>query len=290
LDISRTKQILGQLSERLNSGAATHDLASKSQNSERTHAPTQKKTYAEASSAATTKRPAGPPGSPHKKTGTKPGTSRHTDFGQVIVDFAGPAKQIPSDKIKNALNDLFAKTDARVTGAQFSHTGNLVLTVTPSTSAKLVLSTNWAAATIARLQEPLGLSKREALNSRIYPADPWHRVVVHNIPLIDAQEGPNGPWSWWHQNGVSILRDWKEYNPLSRSVAPQYGKAFRFLVPKRVLEVSLKTKGTVSWCLAFDNAKHAQRLTQEGAFIHGTRCRVSPYRPLPRSRFSSVST
>ena len=35
------------------------------------------------------------------------------------------------------------------------------------------------------------------------PADPWHRVVIHNIPLHDFQEGPKE--SWCKQNGNSIV-------------------------------------------------------------------------------------
>jgi hypothetical protein len=59
LDTSCTKQVLRQLSECLNSRAATQAPAQSRQNSDNSPTPTQKKSYAEATS--TTKRPAGPP-------------------------------------------------------------------------------------------------------------------------------------------------------------------------------------------------------------------------------------
>ena len=97
LDISHTKQILGQLNERLNPGATNQTLAPPSQNYKRTCDPTQKKTYAEATSAATTKRFHWH----HKKIVTKPAPPRRTNFGSAV-------QQVPSDKIKNILNDRFA--------------------------------------------------------------------------------------------------------------------------------------------------------------------------------------
>jgi hypothetical protein len=67
LDTSHAKQVLRHLNDRLNPGAANHELATPSQHTDRTHAPAQKKRYAE-----TTATSAGTPRSHHHKTGTKP--------------------------------------------------------------------------------------------------------------------------------------------------------------------------------------------------------------------------
>ena len=282
LDTSCTKQVLRQLIERLNPGAKTQASAPPSQNSDRNHPPTQKKTYAEATSA--TKRPTGPPRTHRTMTGTKPGPPRRTDFAKLIVEFDDTVKQIPSDQIKDQLNDLFTsvKNAVRVTGAQFSRKGNLVLTVTPAISAQHILVSDWAAATISSLRDSLGFSEKVAQSAKIYPADPWHRVVIHNVPLRDVQKGPKG--SWWEQNTASMMADWHEDNPLSHSMAVHCRNATKFLIPTNVSENVLKAKGSISMCIAFDNIKHARRLIQEGAFIHGSHCRVSPYRPMSRSR------
>ena len=152
LDTSHTKKALGQLNERLSPRAPNQAPASPSQHSERTHAPTQKKSYAEATSSTTTKGPLGPPRPHHKNADTKPVRPRHTDFGQLIVEFGGTVQQISPDKIKNELNSLFiidGRPEIRVAGAQFSRKGRLILSVTPAISAQRVLATDWASATIS---------------------------------------------------------------------------------------------------------------------------------------------
>ena len=62
-----------------------------------------------------------------------------------------------------------------------------------------------------------------------------------------------------------------QYNPLAR-LAPLHcrRKAQRFLIPDHVTHEELKVnlKGTVSVCIAFENARHAHRLIQ----LHPSRC------------------
>jgi len=290
LDTSHTIQVLRQLNKRLDTGATTvtQTLASPRQNSDRTRSPTPKKTYAEATS--TMKRPAGPPRTHHNKTGTKsiPLPSRKSDFGRLIVEFGeDTVHQLPPDKIKDNLNDLFASygnngTAARIAGARFSRKKNLVLAVIPAVSTKDILSSDLTSAMISCLRDCLDLSETSAQMTRIYPADPWHRVVINNIPLRDVQQGPEG--SWFEQNSKSIISDWEEFNPLARSVAVHCKTSSRYLVPKTTPPENLRAKGSVSMCIAFDNVKYARRLIQEGAFIHGTHCRVSSYRPMTRPR------
>lgn len=121
-------------------------------------------------------------------------------------------KQIPSDQIKDQPNNLFTSIDnvVRVAGARFSRKGNLVLSVTPAISAQHILTSDWAATTISCLRDSLGFSERVAQTTKIYPADPWHRAVIHNIPLRDVQQGPKGTGSWWEQNSATrYLTPWQ---------------------------------------------------------------------------------
>jgi hypothetical protein len=292
LDTSSVKQVLNQLIERLDPGVTTQAAAHPSRNSDRIHPPTQKKSYAEATS--TTTRPTGPPrshrsttGTKPTLTGTKPGPTRQTDFARIVVAFTGKdnVKQIPSVQIKDQLNGLYSsvKNTARVSGAQFSRNGNLVLSVTPAIAAKHVLSPKGASDTISLLRDSLGLNERVARTAKIYPADPWHRVVIHNIPLLHDVPGPKDS-DWWDKNRDSIEANWRDDNPLSHAMPAHCMIASKFLFPDSFTADDLVRKGSVSWCIAFDNIKHARRLIQEGAFIHGSHCRVSPYRPMSRPK------
>ena len=197
-------------------------------------------------------------------------------------------KQIPSDKIKDALNKQFTvngKLESRVAGAKFSQKGNLVLTFTPASSARRFLSPILGTSLIACLRHTLGFSDKVAMDIHIYTTDPWHRVVIHGIPLRDAQEDPEGHGpDWWEQNINSIFSDWKECNPLSLSAALRCRDAARLLISDATPTEELRAKGTTALCVAFDNIKHAHRLVQEGVFIHGKHCRASPYRPMSRPR------
>lgn len=78
-----------------------------------------------------------------------------------------------------------------------------MLTVTPATAAKHVLAPDWAASMISCLRDSLELSEEVARTTQIYPSNPRHCVVIHNIPLRDAQQDPEGT-SWWKQNLRSI--------------------------------------------------------------------------------------
>ena len=290
LDTTHTKQVLCHLNERLNSGATTQleKPASPCQNTARTHTPTQKKTYAEATSTTKCSNLKGPSRNQHNKTGNKPSLLRRTDFGQLIIDFDNTVKQIPSDKIKDALNKQFTvngKLESRVAGAKFSQKGNLVLTFTPASSARRFLSPILGTSLIACLRYILGFSDKVAMDTHIYTTDPWHRVVIHGIPFRDAQEDPEGHGpDWWEQNINSIFSDWKECNPLSLSAALRCRDAARLLISDATPTEELRAKGTTALCVAFDNIKHAHRLVQEGVFIHGKHCRASPYRPMSRPR------
>ena len=215
----------------------------------------------------------------HNTTNTKPTPSQ---FGRLVVDFGSETvHQLPPDKIKDKLNGLFDSygvkgSAARIAGAWFSRRGNLVLTVTPAVATKDILASDCTSATIGCLRDCLDFSETAAQHTRIYSADPWHRVVIQNITLRDIQPGLEEDIdSWYSQKSDGIISDWEELNPLARSVAVHCKITARFLTRRG----DIKAKGSTSLCIAFDNVKYARSLCQEGAFIHDTHCRVSPYTP-----------
>ena len=103
---------------------------------------------------------------------------------------------LPPDKIKDKLNNLFASQRsgiaARIARVRFSRKMNLVLTVVPTFATKGILVSDWTSrlATIGCLRDCLGLSETATKSTRIYPADPWHRVVIQNIPLRNDLQDP----------------------------------------------------------------------------------------------------
>ena len=137
------------------------------------------------------------------------------------------------------------------------------------------------------LYQCLGLSKTATPDTRICPADPWHRVVIQDIPLCgDPQEpeedqDPDEILTNWLDQNHSIAADWEQLNPLERSIPIHCKATTRYLSPAGGLK-AVKAKRSISMCVAFDDVRYARRLVQEGAYIHGAHCRVSIYRPMSR--------
>jgi hypothetical protein len=283
LDTTYICQALQQLCEQL-SLETTHESAPHSQTPDKTPyltATTQKKTYAEATS--TTKSPPGPTLSHHLKTGTSMASPpRSTSSIKLVVDFDDnvPVHWPFLNKLKDDLDDFFghAMPQLQVTCIQFSHKGNLLLSITPPDTAYRLLSpADGAADTISFLCHSLGLSEEVARRTSIYTANTLHRIVVRDIPLRDAQEGLQE--SLLDQNIKSIRSDWEEYNSLARFESNRGRRAFRVLVSNRTSMEELKAKGSVSILLAFHDIEHAHRLIQKGAFIHGMHRMASLYTP-----------
>ena len=108
---------------------------------------------------------------------------------------------------------------------------------TPASSARHFLSLILGTSLIACLHHTLGFSDKVAMDTHIYTTDSWHHVVIHGIPLHDAQEDPEGHRpDWWEQNINSIFSDWKECNPLSLSAAFHCRDAAHLLISDATVE------------------------------------------------------
>ncbi|PPQ81730.1 hypothetical protein CVT25_013620 [Psilocybe cyanescens] len=247
---------------------------------------TSTKSYAEAT-APTTKgsKPQQRP-TPQKTNTDKQIPHGRGNFSRLIVDFGeGEVKRRLPSSIRNRLNALKAPySDSlrfQFSGAEFSRHGKLILTVTPPSAVASVLREHQSSI-ISCLRNALEIPDDNPI--LMYPDRPWHRVVIHKIPLNPKGRKDGGyAGNGWDDYLETIHREWTEYNPVAKFV-PTFARE-RLLVPKSAPIEVLKARESISLCVAFEDVKHARRLIQEGAFFLGTHCRASPYRPrAPRPR------
>ncbi|PPQ88098.1 hypothetical protein CVT25_014396 [Psilocybe cyanescens] len=283
IDLSQTRQVLRRLDDCLKPRVAP----------ERNQVPhaklnpaTSTKSYAEAT-APTTKgsKPQQRP-TPQKTNTDKQIPHGRGNFSRLIVDFGeGEVKRRLPSSIRNRLNALKAPySDSlrfQFSGAEFSRHGKLILTVTPPSAVASVLREHQSSI-ISCLRNALEIPDDNPV--LMYPDRPWHRVVIHKIPLNPKGRKDGGyAGNGWDDYLETIHREWTEYNPVAKFV-PTFARE-RLLVPKSAPFEVLKARESISLCVAFEDVKHARRLIQEGAFFLGTHCRASPYRPrAPRPR------
>ncbi|KAJ7444535.1 hypothetical protein B0H11DRAFT_2342580 [Mycena galericulata] len=131
----------------------------------------------QAPQASKLKRPTSAP----NRTAAKP-RQRTAPSTRLVVDLAGsrPTKKPHPDSLCRAINDAL---DGRlaVSAVSTSRNGNLVLHATaPACSAQALAAHH---ALIWKALAPL-LGVVDATEPPFYPADPWHKVVFHRVPLM----------------------------------------------------------------------------------------------------------
>ncbi|KAJ7254561.1 hypothetical protein C8J57DRAFT_615282 [Mycena rebaudengoi] len=206
--------------------------------------------------ASKPKRPTSVP----NRTATKP-RQRTAPSTRLIVDLAGsrPTKKPQPDSLCKAINDALGGRLA-VSAVSTSRNGNLVLHATaPACSAQALAAHQtliWTA-----LVPLLGVA--DATEPPFYPADPWHKVVFHRVPLM--QPGVLPP-------SRDFVREVAKRNQLPGT---QYRIGnVRFLhgrdhVPQE--EVTVRVD--------FIEEEDARRFLREGIFLFGSHCRATRYRP-----------
>ncbi|KAJ7249348.1 hypothetical protein C8J57DRAFT_1356759 [Mycena rebaudengoi] len=206
--------------------------------------------------ASKPKRPTSVP----NRTATKP-RQRTAPSTRLIVDLAGsrPTKKPQPDSLCKAINDALGGRLA-VSAVSTSRNGNLVLHATaPACSAQALAAHQtliWTA-----LAPLLGVA--DATEPPFYPADPWHKVVFHRVPLM--QPGVLPP-------SRDFVREVAKRNQLPGT---QYRIGnVRFLhgrdhVPQE--EVTVRVD--------FIEEEDARRFLREGIFLFGSHCRATCYRP-----------
>ncbi|KAJ7843147.1 hypothetical protein B0H13DRAFT_1909549 [Mycena leptocephala] len=209
--------------------------------------------------AQQTSKPKRPVPAPKRDT-AKPG-KRAAPSTRLIVDLAGrsPTKKPHPDSLCRAINDAL---DGRlaVSAVSTSRNGNLVLHASaPACSAQTLAahrSLIWK--TIAPL---LGVA--DPTEPPIYPADPWHKVVFHRVPMMQPGVLPSAR---------DFVREVAKRNQLPGT---QYriGNVWflhgRDAVPQ--VEVTVRVD--------FIEEEDARRFLREGIFLFGSHCRATRYKP-----------
>ncbi|KAJ7246990.1 hypothetical protein C8J57DRAFT_1674468 [Mycena rebaudengoi] len=191
----------------------------------------------------------------------KRATQRTTPSTRLIVEFAGsrPTKRPHPDTLCRAINDVL---DGRlaVSAVSTSRNGNLVLHASaPACSAQALAahrSLIWK--TIAPL---LGIV--DPTEPPIYPADPWHKVVFHRVPMMQPGVLPSSR---------DFVREVAKRNQLPGT---QYRIGnVRFLHGRDAVppaEVTVRVD--------FIEEEDARCFLREGIFLFGSHCRATRYKP-----------
>ncbi|KAJ6590117.1 hypothetical protein DFH09DRAFT_1140883 [Mycena vulgaris] len=195
-----------------------------------------------------------------KRSAAKP-RQRTAPSTRLIADLTGrrPTKKPHPDALCRAINEAL---DGRlaVSAVSTSRNGNLVLHASaPACSAQALAAHRtliWK--TIAPL---LGIS--DPTEPPFYPADPWHKVVFHQVPMMQPGVLPSSR---------DFVREVAKRNQLPGA---QYRIGnVRFLhgrdsVPQE--EVTVRVD--------FIEEEDARRFLREGIFLFGSHSRATRYRP-----------
>ena len=151
----------------------------------------------------------------------------------------------------------------------------------------------------AALQEVLKLPDPPTVD--LVPANKWHKVVIHDIPIPPVQAGPDVLTTDGHLFPEPSSLEARQ--AATKAIVPTLEaveKSLRALggvqhIPQRRLlcsEVQLvhkfdeRYRGSsqyVSLMVSLMEEEPARALLRDGLFTYGTHCRVSPYRPRSHS-------
>ncbi|KAJ7232654.1 hypothetical protein B0H12DRAFT_1145051 [Mycena haematopus] len=198
---------------------------------------------------------------PTPKRGTARPAQRITPSTRLIVDLAGsrPTKTPHPDTLCRAINDTL---DGRlaVSAVSTSRNGNLVLHASaPACSAQaldahrvMIWKTIAPLLGVANTAEPL-----------FYPADPWHKVVFHRVPLMQPGVLPSSR---------DFVREVAKRNQLP-------GTQYRIGNVRFLHGRDSVPQAEVTVRVDFIEEEDAQRFLRDGIFLFGSHCRATRYRP-----------
>ncbi|KAJ7512613.1 hypothetical protein B0H11DRAFT_1946522 [Mycena galericulata] len=206
--------------------------------------------------ASKPKRPTSAP----NRTAAKP-RQRTAPSTRLVVDLAGsrPTKKPHPDSLCRAINDAL---DGRlaVSAVSTSRNGNLVLHATaPACSAQALAAHH---ALIWKTLAPL-LGVVDATEPPFFPADPWHKVVFHRVPLMQPGVLPTSR---------DFVREVAKRNQLP-------GTQYRIGNVRFLHGRDSAPQEEVTVRVDFIEEVDARRFLREGIFLFGSHCRATRYRP-----------
>ncbi|KAK7021579.1 hypothetical protein R3P38DRAFT_3541214 [Favolaschia claudopus] len=180
---------------------------------------------------------------------------------RLIVDLSGchPTKKPHPASLCNALNDALGGRLA-VSAVSTTRSGNLILHASaPACSAQALAahrSLVWS--TISPL---LGIT--DLAEPPMYPADPWHKVVFHRVPLMQPGALPSDR---------DFIREVAKRNQLP-------GTQYRIGNVRFLLERDKAPREEVTVRVDFIEQEDARRFLRDGIFLFGSHCRATRYKP-----------
>ncbi|PPQ86608.1 hypothetical protein CVT26_015063 [Gymnopilus dilepis] len=193
-----------------------------------------------------------------------------SDFSRIVVDFH-PDLKLPADgditeRLWEGLNKNVATIGMTISGAQFTVSKNLLLTITPPTAARRFMEPDVQDRLRAYLTKTLEICKEAPI--WVYPAEVWPRVVIYRLRVDNDASTKEGALR-------SILSHLSSYNPFMQAI-PTY-----MLLHARILSrwgKKARAGSTVSVCVPVRNLEDAKKLVKEGVFFKGSRHQVALYK------------
>lgn len=166
----------------------------------------------------------------------------------------------------------FGRISLKAVAVEYTHLDKIAVTITPPSAASVIVDDEDMTEVIIKwARKKYDVSEEEEIEVTL--DNPWHRVVIHGIPMAAPCSGMSSEDAW-----KSILKEWVAFNPLAPGIEHMARSAP--LIPEAaVRDGSFLKYESISWCLAFREKKHVDWFLRNGMYIHGKHCRTSLYKP-----------
>ncbi|PPQ74874.1 hypothetical protein CVT26_011471 [Gymnopilus dilepis] len=190
------------------------------------------------------------------------------DFSRVIVEFRfgeheARATRELAREIWFAVRCRIAPIGVTIAGAEFTPAKNLLITISPPAAVDRFMQTDCQHDLRRYLIGALQLPPASYI--WIYIDRPWPRVIIHNVPIQPTFHSEEEALE-------DLMTELMISNPVIQETPPQVLIRARLMQP---FNEALVARGEGSLCIALHHAEHVQRLVRNGAFINGSRHRVS---------------
>ncbi|KAK7020826.1 hypothetical protein R3P38DRAFT_2966497 [Favolaschia claudopus] len=181
---------------------------------------------------------------------------------RLIVDLSGchPTKKPHPASLCNALNDALGGRLA-VSAVSTARSGNLILHASAPACSAQALAAHRSLVSGSTISPLLGIA--DPAEPPMYPADSWHKVVFHRVPLMQPGALPSD-------------RDFNR-EVAKRNQLP--GTQYRIGNVRFLLERDKVPREEVTVRVDFIEQEDARRFLRDGIFLFGSHCRATRYKP-----------